>query len=329
MNPTPMQSLLAYDGECLRVIEGANYGDTLSFAEDMILDDVYHLTKHAPLKAMSLATRQNAEHFVLTAETELGSPGADLILDCALTFMGIDGKTFEALVFVEVEDNVAEAIFLHPLSPMPDGRDFRLVGIETQNVFRKLAQVACVSFVRGTHITMASGAQTPIEHLKIGDRILTRNDGPQAIRWIGQNTVRAVGDFAPVVLRRRALNNINDLTLSPDHRLFIYQRSDKLGAGRSAVMIKARHLVNNQDIYRQEGGFVDYFQVIFDSHHIIYAEGIAAESMLIDSRTKAALPDDVTRTLPDHASSRHSDYEVQDALLGTDMAARLRAASGA
>ncbi len=324
---TPMQTLLAFDARTLRVTEGANFGDTLSFAEELILDDVYTLQKGADMDRLSLAMRAGQDHFTLTADTALGSPGADLYLDCCITFMALDGHTFEALIFVEVEDGAAEAVFLHPLAPMEPDQPYRLVGLETANVIRKMAEVACVSFTRGTHITLASGAQVPIEDLQIGDRVLTRNEGPQAVRWIGENTVRAVGDFAPVMIRKGALNNENDLIVSPDHRLFIYQRSDQLGAGRSELLIKARYLVNDIDVVRLEGGFVDYFQILFDAHHIIYAEGIAAESMLIDTRTEAALPAELSELLPDHTASRHSDYEVQEALLGADMAARLKAAS--
>ena len=74
-----------------------------------------------------------------------------------------------------------------------------------------------------------------------------------------------------------------------------------MGAGQSELMVKARHLVNGKTVRVQEGGFVDYFQLLFDQHHIIYAEGIAAESMFVDPRTRAALPDDIRPAEPvDH-----------------------------
>jgi hypothetical protein len=50
-----------------------------------------------------------------------------------------------------------------------------------------------VRFARGTNITLASGAQIPIEDLKVGDRVLTRDAGPQQIRWIGNTTLRPSG----------------------------------------------------------------------------------------------------------------------------------------
>ena len=170
---------------------------------------------------------------------------------------------------------------------------------------------------------MATGAQVPIEDVQIGDRVLTRDDGPQEVRWVGQTTIRAMGDFAPVVITKGALHNANDLVVSPDHRLFVYQRQDKLGTGRNEVLVKVRHLIDGETVYQQAGGFVDYYQILFDDHQIIYAEGIAAESLLIDTRTKSALPDDVAGQGNLHAYRDHMSYEVQNTLLPTTDAVRL------
>ena len=104
------------------------------------------------------------------------------------------------------------------------------------------------------------------------------------------------------------------------------KRQDRLGAGRHEVLIKVRHLINGDTVYRQDGGFVDYFQLLFDDHQIIYAEGIAAESLLVDPRTRAALPEEVGGDA--HAHRHHLDYEVQERLLsGSDAVALLRKAS--
>ena len=254
-------------------------------------------------------------------------------LDCARTLMSQNGSLHDALLMVEVDESGgAVQIYLMPLNPLVPDVEYRLVGIDTQNARQKFAQMACVSFTRGTRITLASGEQRPIQDLKLGDRILTRDDGVQQIRWIGQDTVRATGDFAPICIRAGTLNNENDLILSPDHRLFIYQREDALGAGRSELLIKARHLVNGDTVIQQSGGFVDYFQLLFDSHQIIYAEGIAAESMLIDQRTKPILPRDLSaamgEVIPGHSDLPHAGLDVSEALLNRVNAAEvLRKAS--
>ena len=77
--------------------------------------------------------------------------------------------------------------------------------------------------------------QVPIEQLRPGDKVLTRNDGPKKVVWVGEKTIRTVVEFAPIQTQEGVLNNARDLVMSPDHRLFVYQRSDKLNAGRSQL----------------------------------------------------------------------------------------------
>ena len=328
----PVQAVPVYRAEDFRVSNGANLGDAVSVAEDLDQGDIYHLSDGADRPLLALQTDTDGILRIAT-DSVLGTPGAPVFADCTLTLMSPDGQTQDAIVLVELdlESTIANTVIL-PLSPLAARTDYALVGIDTETARTKLAQVACVAFVRGTHITLATGAQRRIEDLRPGDRILTRDAGVQPIRLIGQSTVRAQGAFAPILIRKGALHNENDLLVSPDHRLFIYQRADTLGTGRSELLIKARHLVNGDSIVQTEGGFVDYFQLLFDQHQIIYAEGIAAESLLIDPRTQAALPDDLqadlTEAMRKHAITGHLDLEVQERLLDhPDAAALLRKAS--
>ena len=315
---SPAQSIPVYKARHFSVCIGANLGDAISVCDNMMLDDIYMLDHGADLERLSLYAFADGS-FGVADNTELGQPGASLHLDCAMNLMSPDGHNTDALVLVEVDESgdIVD-IYLLPLAPLQSKTEYSLVGLDRESARQKFAQVACVSFTRGTHITMASGAQTRIENLKVGDRVLTRDDGPQQVRWIGHSTVRATGEFAPIVVKAGTLNNSNDLTISPDHRLFIYQRTDQIGAGQSELLLKARHLVNGDSVYVQSGGFVEYFQILFDRHNIIYAEGIAAESMLVDPMTRPALPADLLETLntlPEHARRDSHGLDVQEALL--------------
>ncbi len=321
---SPTQSLPVLPGAALRVHAGANLGDPISFAGDLALDDVYRLTEDAPPARLTL--RGSGAGFTIARSSAVGVPGAQVALDSVLTFMSPDGATTDALLFVELdaEGCVADSHVM-PLAPLVPGLEYALVTIDTETQARRLAHVACVSFTRGTHITLASGAQMPVEELRVGMRILTRDSGAQVLRWIGQSTQRAAGPFAPICIQAGTLNNSHDLVVSPDYRLFIYQRQDRLGAGRPEVLVKARHLVNGDTITRRAGGYVDYFQLLFDAHHIIYAEGIAAESFLIDPRTAPALPEDAPRAAH---STDYDALDLQDGLAGRpDLAEVLRRAS--
>ncbi|QQA41369.1 Hint domain-containing protein [Pelagovum pacificum] len=313
-----VQTLPVFPDRDFVVVSGVAENDPISFADELVMDDIYGLSPRASRKRLTVAF--GSDQVLTVADgSEVGTPGNLVHMDCCITLMVPDGSTYEALILVEVEDDTAAGVYLLPLATLQPKVDYRLVGLDRKTASTRFAEVACVSFTRGTRITMANGEQRPIELLEVGDKVLTRDDGPQQIRWIGQNTLRAVGSFAPVVIREGTLHNENDLIVSPDHRIFVYQRRDRLGAGRAEVLVKVRHLINGDSVYQQDGGFVDYFQLLFDDHQIIYAEGIAAESMMVDQRTRGAVPEAVSRRLGEalsgHAHRHHLDYEVQETLL--------------
>lgn len=323
--------LPVYAAQDVRVVEGANLGDAIAPADELLLDDVFALSRGAQREHLSVE-RLPGDRFRIAPQSDLGQPGAILHLDCALTLMSPDGLTTESLVLVEtdLEGHIAD-IYLLPFAELVARTPYALVGIETQVDHAQIAQLACARFTRGTRITLASGEQRVVEDLRAGDRILTRDDGVQELRWIGSATVRAIGEFAPICIREGTLNNTADLIVSPDHRLFIYQRKDRLGAGRAELLVKARHLVNGHSVVVQDGGFVDYFQLLFDAHQIIYAEGIAAESTQIDTRSEPALPADMAAHLKLAPDEKDLDgLDVQEALLDRpDAAELLRRASRA
>ncbi|PTQ72536.1 Hint domain-containing protein [Celeribacter persicus] len=326
----PVQSLAVYRAGALRVTNGVNLGEALSNATELELADAYHLRKHANRGRLSVNV--NGDKLSVSKGTELGAEGHDLHLDCIATFMAGSGNTIEVLVLVETDANgLIEDTFFLPFAPLQPDVEYVLVKVDEDTARTRLADVACVAFTRGTRITLANGIQKPIEDLAVGDRVLTRDHGPQEVRWIGSQTVRATGAFAPIVIREGALNNAHDLVVSPNHRIFIYQRHDAVRAGRAEVLVKAKLLVNGQNVIQAEGGFVDYFQLLFDTHEIIYAEGIAAESMFVDGRVKPFLPEDVqARIASEHVyAETPRAFELRDGMLEPSVAAEvLRSASG-
>lgn len=288
----PSHRLSVLPRGAVTVTDGANLGDGIGVLDDLALGDVYQVGAGVEHVTLAVHAETGLEPLLVAPGGEVGRVGADLYLDCCCTFMSPDGTTLEALVLVEIarDGGSIGAIYLYPLAPMARRVDYALVAIARDAAKARFAETAFASFTSGTRITMATGAQVPVEALKVGDRVLTRDHGAQPIRWIGTKTVRAHGAFAPVRIAAGALHNANDLVVSPGHRLFVYQRSDRVRSGRAEVLIRAEHLLNGDTVTRTPGGFVDYFQLVFDRHEIVFAEGIAAETLLIDPRTRAALP---------------------------------------
>lgn len=132
-------------------------------------------------------------------------------------------------------------------------------------------------FVAGTLITTPDG-DVSIESLKAGDLVQTMDHGAQTIRWIGSTTVPATGKSAPVVISKGALGNDRELAVSPQHRMLLSGWKAELMFGEAEVLCAATHLVNGDTIYRREGGEVEYFHILFDSHEIVFAQGTPSES---------------------------------------------------
>lgn len=321
------QQLAVIRGDDFCVSQGANQGDGLSAVANLVLDDHYTLAKDASIGVLAVHPGPD-NRFEVANGTTVAHTGAQILLEARLCLMSPMGMMMDALLFVQRNaSGTITNVFLHPFSPLMAGVPYALVDIDQTGARLFFAQSGTVSLGRGTLITRPSGQQQPIETLRSGDRIMTRDDGPQPLRWIGQQTLRATGDLAPVLINAGALNNQNDLLLSKDQSLFIYQRDDHLGLGRAEVMIKAEHLVDGQNITQQEGGYVEYYQMVFDSHQIIFAEGIAVETMRITRRNRALLPAGVSRrwgnVIPGHSDRPHAAFEMAAAPYGWESPARL------
>ena len=136
-------------------------------------------------------------------------------------------------------------------------------------------QIAC--FTRGSQIKTQSG-EVAIEDLAVGDRVETLDHGLQPIRWIGSSKRHATGNMAPILIRKGALGNTRDLRVSPQHRMLLSGWHAEVLFGEREVLATAKSLVNDHSILREEGGEVEYFHMLFDTHEIVYAEGAPSES---------------------------------------------------
>jgi hypothetical protein len=89
--------------------------------------------------------------------------------------------------------------------------------------------------------------------------------------------------LAPVTIRAHALGPgrpARDLTVSPQHRILIRSARADLMFGSPAVLVAAAHLVNGATIRQAAPGPVTYLHLVFNDHHIVWAEGVETESFL-------------------------------------------------
>jgi hypothetical protein len=252
---------------------------------DVCPGDIYQLDPDNRPRRL-VVTRAPGTAQRVAAGSAVGREGEVVRLEARYALMGEEGDRVEILVLALPDGSR----FALPLSPMATATDYTLLKVEEAPDDAGLSDLLCISFARGTMITLATGAQKPIEDLTPGDKVLTRDHGGQPIRWIGRATLKAVGPFAPVVITAGTLGNAGDLIVSQHHRMFLYQRERMAGLATSELLVQAKHLVDGERVFLREGGFVDFLSIVFDRHEIIYAEGVPAESLMVNDATVNRLP---------------------------------------
>ncbi|WP_281859145.1 Hint domain-containing protein [Litoreibacter halocynthiae] len=145
----------------------------------------------------------------------------------------------------------------------------------TTVTFSEIENIIC--FVSGTDIETPYGPRK-IEQLRAGDLVLTRDCGPQPIRWAGKRTIKTTPTTAPIEFMPGTVGNTSRLLVSPQHRMLHTGYQAELYFGASEVLVAASHLVNGQDIFQCETGIVTYHHFVFDDHQIVSANGAASES---------------------------------------------------
>lgn len=151
-------------------------------------------------------------------------------------------------------------------------------------------------FVAGTLIRTVDGDR-PVESLKPGDLVMTYDDGAQPLRWIGRRTVPAEGKLAPIKIRRGTFGKHKTLLLSPQHRILVRDVLAELMFGERDVLVKARDLVNGGSVKVMEGGEVEYVHLLFDTHQVIFSEGLATESFLPGPQTTSLFEKEIVEEI--------------------------------
>ena len=147
----------------------------------------------------------------------------------------------------------------------------------TDTAFVTINSIPC--FVAGTLIATPAG-EVPVECLAAGDLVLTHDNGPQPLRWIGRRQVAAEGSFAPIRIAPNTFGRHRELLVSPLHRVLIRDALAELLFGEPDVLVAARDLVNDRSVRAVSGGEVDYVHILFDQHQVVFSEGLATESFL-------------------------------------------------
>lgn len=154
-------------------------------------------------------------------------------------------------------------------------------------------------FTPGTMIATPKG-ERDVSQLVVGDKIITRDNGLQAIRWIGRKTLSAAElmlrkELYPVMIRQGALGNglpERDMMVSPNHRMLVASEKASLYFDDHEVLVAAKHLTKMDGVELMGTQSVTYIHMMFDRHEVILSDGTWSESFQPGDFTLAGIGED-------------------------------------
>lgn len=150
--------------------------------------------------------------------------------------------------------------------------------------FREIEKIV-PCFTPGTAIRSNRG-DVPVEELRKGDRVLTKDHGYQVLVWVGTKTLvpTVLGEdpaLRPVRIAKGALGAglpLKTMQVSPQHRMLVSGPEVELWFGTDEVLVAAKHLTVLDGIDVVDADNVTYIHVMCKAHEIILANGAWTES---------------------------------------------------
>lgn len=146
-------------------------------------------------------------------------------------------------------------------------------------------------FTPGSLITTQRGA-IPVEQLVVGDRVITRDNGMQPVRWVGKTQLfqfdfQVDPHLMPILIRKGALGKglpERDMMLSPNHRVLVANERTTLRFREHEVLVAAKHLTA-KGVHSGQSAGTTYIHFMCDRHELVLADGIWTESFQPDDQS--------------------------------------------
>jgi hypothetical protein len=140
-------------------------------------------------------------------------------------------------------------------------------------------------FTLGTYIATPRGGVL-VEDLKVGDRVVTRDNGLQRIKWVGKKRLdhmqlKTLPTLRPVQISAGTLgDNVpdRDMRVSPAHRMLLASKVAQLYFGQSEVLVPAKHMIDIDGVDIAEVPYITYVHFLCDNHELVLADGAWSES---------------------------------------------------
>lgn len=197
------------------------------------------------------------------------------------------------------------------------GEGIAFTGASADNSSFTIENTGVVCFTADTLVLTPAG-EVPIQRLRPGDKIVTRDNGVQPLIWSAARRIDGLElaknpALRPIFIAPELIGAHKRLLVSPQHGMVI-RREDG-----DETLVRARHLA------RLKGGQariaygrqqVVYFHLMFEAHQIIYANGAPSESFYPGPQALGALAPaplrELTNLFPDLISASQPEAEYGD-----------------
>jgi len=142
------------------------------------------------------------------------------------------------------------------------------------------APIANVAGLAAGTTVMTLDGEMPVEHLNVGDRIITRDAGMSVLRDIKTHTVHV----APIKIKAGSLGHTrpqDDMLVGPDTLVHIRDWRAKALFGADVATVKAKRLIDGEFVSEQDAASMTVYELIFDRQHILYADGLEVASAAV------------------------------------------------
>lgn len=217
----------------------------------------------------------------------LDSAEAEPLLDES-AFVVTDGKSAYTITIIELGESGARLLMFLDSIP-PANRDLWIVHhtLKDREATRKVTDAGgVICFTPGTIIDTLDG-RVPVEYLQEGDLVLTKDNGPQEVQWIGRRRMTGARLFAmphlrPIRIRSESLGVLRpdqELLVSPEHRMLVKGPLARALFNTPEVLVSAQEMVNGKDIFVDHAlKEVTYIHVLLPQHEVVWANNVETES---------------------------------------------------
>lgn len=146
-------------------------------------------------------------------------------------------------------------------------------------------QFAGMCLAEGTRVLTFRGYR-PVEKLRAGQLIWTIENGFQPLVAVIRSEPGAEAGY---LLPKGVLGNKRPLLLSAQHRVFLRGPVVELLSGRNGAFALTKHLVGIGGVKALGRSNLRFFNLAFNRHEVILAEGALVESLLVNRNTRQVM----------------------------------------